>query len=379
MAESKDKKRILMLNYEFPPLGGGASPVSYEIAKRLSETEGYSIDVVTMGFKGLPSYEEINPDLRIHRVWSFRRKKQISYPWEQLIYLITGLFKARKLFKKGGYSKIYTHFIIPSGALAYVLKKLYKVEYVITAHGSDVIGYNPRFDKLYPVLIRPWKKIIDEAETITAPSQYLCDMIQKTYAKPNNKIKWIVNGINKDKFYPMEKEKYILTVCRMVFPKGVQDLITALQKIDFDGWKLKVVGEGPYLETLQNLAVELKVQDKVDFLGWVDNKSEQMKELYGKASIFCLPSHFENMSVTLMESMQSGCCTVAADVGGNKEVIGDAGVLFEAKNPESIAVALNGLLKDPNRISALGKAGEKRLNSSFVWDVILDDYVALLS
>lgn len=42
-------KRILVLNYEFPPLGGGASPVSYELVKGLSETGEYDIDVVTMG------------------------------------------------------------------------------------------------------------------------------------------------------------------------------------------------------------------------------------------------------------------------------------------------------------------------------------------
>ena len=48
----KNKLKILMLNYEFPPLGGGASPVSYEIAKGYTKL-GHDVDVVTMGFKGL--------------------------------------------------------------------------------------------------------------------------------------------------------------------------------------------------------------------------------------------------------------------------------------------------------------------------------------
>ena len=56
-------KKILLLNYEFPPLGGGASPVSYEIAKKLSESGEFDIDVVTMGYKGLDSYEEVNKNL----------------------------------------------------------------------------------------------------------------------------------------------------------------------------------------------------------------------------------------------------------------------------------------------------------------------------
>ena len=44
-------KKILVLNYEFPPLGGGASPVSFEIAKRLSETGEFDVDAITMGYK----------------------------------------------------------------------------------------------------------------------------------------------------------------------------------------------------------------------------------------------------------------------------------------------------------------------------------------
>ncbi len=50
------KLNILILNYEFPPLGGGASPVSYEIAKGYAKL-GHDVSVVTMGFSGLPNCE----------------------------------------------------------------------------------------------------------------------------------------------------------------------------------------------------------------------------------------------------------------------------------------------------------------------------------
>ena len=54
---SKKKLRVLMLNYEFPPLGGGASPVSYEIAKGYT-TLGHDVTVVTMHMKGLKEFEK---------------------------------------------------------------------------------------------------------------------------------------------------------------------------------------------------------------------------------------------------------------------------------------------------------------------------------
>ena len=78
----KIKMKILMLNYEFPPLGGGASPVSYEIAKGYAKL-GHKVDVVTMGYKNLPKFE-IKEGINIFRVKCWRSKKEICHPWEQL-------------------------------------------------------------------------------------------------------------------------------------------------------------------------------------------------------------------------------------------------------------------------------------------------------
>ena len=64
--------RILMLNYEFPPLGGGASPVSYELAKGYAKL-GHEVDVVTMGYKDLKEFE-IKEGINIYRVKCLRSK-----------------------------------------------------------------------------------------------------------------------------------------------------------------------------------------------------------------------------------------------------------------------------------------------------------------
>ncbi|MCA9485852.1 MAG: glycogen/starch synthase, partial [Nanoarchaeota archaeon] len=77
--------RILMLNYEFPPLGGGASPVSYEISKGLVKL-GHRVDVVTMGYRDLEQVEK-KEGINVYRVKCMRSKKEICHPWEQLSYL----------------------------------------------------------------------------------------------------------------------------------------------------------------------------------------------------------------------------------------------------------------------------------------------------
>ena len=70
-----NRLNILVLNYEFPPIGGGAGVVAYDISKRLAEA-GHRVTVVTMGFEQLPSYEE-KDGMRIYRVKCIRKNQKI--------------------------------------------------------------------------------------------------------------------------------------------------------------------------------------------------------------------------------------------------------------------------------------------------------------
>lgn len=362
--------RILMLNYEFPPLGGGASPISYEIAKQLSKIGDLKIDLITMGFKDLPSEEKLNDNLTIHRVRCLRTKKEICHPWEQLTYLFAGYKKAKELLKKNDYAICYSHFIIPTGALAWKLKRKFNLPYVITSHGSDVLGYNPRFKLLYPLLIRKWRKIVKNAMFITTPSRFLGEKIIEILPEVTNKIKVIHNGIDQNKFLAHPKENRILMVARLLDYKGVQDVIKALTLIKLKTWEVDIVGEGPLKEELIEQVKRSNLDDKVFFHGWVDNKSVEMKNLYGKASIFISASYFENLSVVLLEALSAGCHVLASDVGGNPEVIKEDN-LFPAKNSKALALKLKKLIN-----SLEIKQGV--VPNKFHWEGIITQYSDLL-
>ena len=101
-----------MLNYEFPPIGGGAAPVSYDIAKRLAE-RGHNIDVVTMGFDKLP-FREKKDGIDIHRVKCFRSKSMVCHPWEQLSYILSAIVYINKNLCVKEYDLCFAHFIIPT-------------------------------------------------------------------------------------------------------------------------------------------------------------------------------------------------------------------------------------------------------------------------
>jgi len=315
-----DQKRILLLNYEFPPLGGGASPVSYEIAKGYIEF-GHQVDVVTMGFKGLPIFEQ-KDGINIYRVKCLRSKKELCHPWEQVTYLIFGWLKCKELCKKNKYDICHCHFIIPTGILALKLKKKFALPYIITSHGSDVLGYNPRFRYLYLLLKRKWQHIILEAELTVVPSKFLQTEIKKII--PQARISLVPNSIDLKRFRPLTKENRILLVARLFKNKGMQDVFEALRPLANDlklnGWKVDVVGDGPDRKFLEDKARNCDLTSIIEFHGWIDNNSEALEKIYGRAKIFVSASRFESFGLAVLEAMSSGCYCLVSDIAGHRQL-----------------------------------------------------------
>jgi glycosyltransferase involved in cell wall biosynthesis len=337
------KRQILILNYEFPPLGGGASPVSYEIAKGYVKL-GHKIDVVTMGFKGLPS-KDVKDGIRIFRVPCLRSKKEICHPWEQLSFLRNAKKFLRRHMKKNNYDVCHCHFIIPTGVIALWLKKKFGLEYIITSHGSDVLGYNNKrsFKYIYPLIKKPWKKIVENAKYTITPSKFLQGKILEITKKGNFIV--IPNGIDKEKFKPMKKEKKILVVARLFENKGVQDILDTLKSIDLHDWKVDIVGEGPYRDFLEKKARENGIKDKVKFHGWIDNNSIKMKELYGKAKIFISASWFESFGLTVLEAIQASCYPLLSDIEGHKQFDLKESNYFKLGDSQELSIKIKDLIE----------------------------------
>jgi glycosyltransferase involved in cell wall biosynthesis len=360
-------KNILVLNYEFPPLWWGASPVSYEISKWYVEL-WYNVDVITMWFWDLAEFEVLDW-INIHRVKCLRTKKQVCYPWEQLTYIYSWYKKAKQLLKQKKYDICHCHFIIPTWVIAQKLKKNFWLNYIITAHWSDVLGHNPKFSLLYKILKNPWKNIIKNSKNIISPSRFLKNSIEKYYWK-SDKIVVIPNWIDKNKFQPLKKQKYILTVARLQKWKAIQDLLEAVKDIDLWEWKIKIVWEWPYEKELKRLVKKYDLEKKVNFLWWIDNKWKQMKELYWKASIFCQPSYFENASIVLLEAMQSWCALIARNTWWNPETVNKKWLF---NNISDLKKEIKFFIKNETLLEELQKENINRIKK-FEWNKIILDY-----
>jgi len=174
--------RILVLNYEYPPLGGGAAYVGQEITSRYLK-QGHQVTVVTMNFGDLAS-KEIDGCLTIYRVDFMRSKPEISYPHELLSYVISARKFLKIYLKKENHDICHCHFLVPTGLIAIWAKEKFGLNYLVTIHGSDVPGYNPdRFRFLHLFTGSVISKILRQSSGLVSPSRYLGDLLKKSANK----------------------------------------------------------------------------------------------------------------------------------------------------------------------------------------------------
>jgi glycosyltransferase involved in cell wall biosynthesis len=372
--------RVLMLNYEFPPIGGGGAPSTFNLARNVVRL-GHEVDVITMGFQGIPSRETVD-GVGVYRVPCFRRRQMVCDTREMATYVLSGLARAVALSRSRSYDLANAHFIFPTGPVGYALKRLAGLPHVLTARGSDVPGHNPNRFRLDHRLLAPaWRQIVRDADAVAAVSNDLKGKIQRHV--PDVRVTVIPNGVSPlgESAAPTssglvsaeERARRILVVTRLHEFKGVQYLLRAVSDHRLD-YEVHVVGEGPYRDALERQAAAL--DGKVRFWGWLDRTEAGLRDLYRRCGIFVFPSEQEGAPAALLEAMSEGLAVVAANSAGTPEVVGDAGLLVRPRDPADIARAL-GELAGPAVIGEYGRRARERVAGRFDWGVVAEQYVAL--
>jgi glycosyltransferase involved in cell wall biosynthesis len=245
---------------------------------------------------------------------------------------------------------------------------------VITAHGSDVPGYNPnRFRALHPLLAPAWKRVVGQASEIISPSQSLAHLMRAHHYRGPLGI--IPNGYHtRDVATTRHVPGRLLVVSRLFERKGVQYLLKALEGCDRP-LDLHIVGDGPHLATLKQIAQRLHSRVVVHFHGWLDNTSSAFRELMETASIFALPSEAENFPNALLEAMAAGLAIITTSGTGCAEVVGPTAILVPPRDPAGIRAAIERLSAEPALCDELGRAAHARVHGVFAWRAIAEQYV----
>lgn len=205
---------------------------------------------------------------------------------------------------------------------------------------------------------------------------------------PAEKITVIPMGIDIDRFRPDEvarirlrrelgigkEEKVILFTGRMVWEKGIYDLLYAAKLVSLDSrlrndaLRFLVVGKGPESDGVKNRVREMGVEHLFTFIE--SYPYHKMHEMFSMADIFVLPSIStrtwkEQFGMVLIEAMACGLPVISTLSGSIPEVVGDAGILVQPNDPGGLSVAIINLLTDDTLRQEMGKKGRERVVNEF--------------
>jgi L-malate glycosyltransferase len=269
-------------------------------------------------------------------------------------YSLKPINELKSLIKKEKIDILHCH-LFRSQFFGYILKKIYfpNIKLIFHEHGEIFRK------KWYSVtFLRLAKK---DVNLFIAVSKVTKEKLIKYAGINSNKIRVLYNFINLDKFNPKalgkynrNKEKGKLGIKRKDFVigfvghlnkiKGCEYLIKSIFYIQIPNFKVVIAGDGQERKNLENLCREFNIQDKIIFLGYIENTLS----IYSIIDVLVVPSIFESFGIVVLEAQASGIPVVAAKTTGLTEIITDkeSGLLFKLKNCKDLAKKIGIVFKD---------------------------------
>lgn len=278
--------------------------------------------------------------------------------------------KVAKILKKEKIQVIHTHNTQPffDGTLAAILSEVKSL--IHTDHARH-------FPDKFRYMIAEWL-VSHYAYRIVGVSDHTVENLHK-YEKIN-KLKTVViqNGVD-ERAFEIEVDKdevkkslgipqysFVVGVgVRLAKQKGIHQLIYAMSEVvkEIPQAVLVIAGTGEEQENLQQLAIELKLQNCVIFIGARTDIPVVLKAF----DVYALPSYWEGLPMVILESMASGCPIIATDVGGVSNAItnGVNGILIKPRSPVEIKDAIIDLYKNETKRQLFVENGREIFRKNF--------------
>jgi glycosyltransferase involved in cell wall biosynthesis len=382
--------RILVLNYEYPPLGGGAAVATAALAHGLSE-RGVAVDVVTAGpgpdgeRRSAERPEQLEDGgLTVYRVKSRRTGVHQAGMGDAASYLVAALPVIRGLLRSHKYDAIHVFFSLPTGALLPLLR-LRGTPVVVSLRGSDVPGYDPHNSSLQRAhwLLAPLTRWIwRRADRVVAVCESLGQLALRTW--PDLRYAVVPNGVDLTLFHPAapatrpaSRRIRCIAVARLIERKGLGDLIRALALLEPGRFELEIVGGGADGDVLRDLADQLGVAGDVRFLGPLSRAgvAERLRE----ADLFTLPSSAEAFGNVFAEALASGLPIVGSATGGIPDLVehGSNGLLVSPGDVHALAGAIRYLGEDPELRAEMALRNRAKAEATLEWTQVTRRYLSI--
>ncbi|HLC49511.1 MAG TPA: glycosyltransferase family 4 protein [Candidatus Andersenbacteria bacterium] len=364
-----------MINFEYPPLGGGGGVATHDIARELAKR--HNVHVLTTAFRDLP-YAEVLGNVTIHRVRVFGRT---TLPTATFLSLITfapaAFFAGIRIMMKMKFDVLYALFVIPSGLPAVFLSKLFRVPFVLTFIGGDIYdpskGISPHRHILLRAIIR---FIASSAKALTAISHdtktrtiELHGVTQEITVVPIGLMPKDVPSASRAQLGYLEDDIICVSIGRLVPRKGYDILLKAWQNIP--DAKLVIIGNGPLKAELAQHIQEYGLTDRVQLLGQVDE--QQKLQILLIADMYVSAAQHEGFGIVFLEAMHAGLPIIAANDGGQTDFLtdGEHAFLLPPHDFRAISRAVIALIQNKELRIQMG-----RKNKEAVQEYYLDRTVA---
>jgi glycosyltransferase involved in cell wall biosynthesis len=355
-----------------PTVGGGELQLERLLPHLVRR--GVAVTVLTRGFPGQPR-REVSGGAIVHRSALSGRSaaSSIAFVGEGLTRLVPLAVRRHSI--------LHAHGALSEGTIALAATAM-GVPAVVTVFGTGWMGDFERLaSKPAGRLRRRW--LLQRAWFIALSAESKNEL--EGLGAPSEHIFEIPNGVDCDVYRPALPEERTrlreelgwapgttaVYVGRLEHIKGADTLIRALAQVD--GLRLVIVGDGSARETLEQLAVDQGVADRVRFVGFSDRVQDHLRA----ADAFLLASRGEGMSNAILEGMASGLACVANATSGVPQLLGSGrGIIVPADNSDAWSDALRTIVDKPAAREELGRAASEFVRAGYSLDLSADRLVA---
>ena len=360
--------RVLMLNNEYPPLGGGTATVNQELLQEFVNMKDIQVDLVTAGTQDTLLTEELSPEIHLYRLPVKNACLHHATNRDLIEYYLRALKLSWKLTAQHQYDLIFAWCSVPAGFLALNLSYLRKLPYIVRVSGPDIPGFEERYKSIYPILTPLLKRTWHSASRVIAKCEGESELLQQTSQQITPEI--IRNGIRTESFPYRERRDFtsplkIVCVGRLIERKGQSLLFQALRELlDKDvAATVTLIGTGDAERKYRTMVSELGIENSVHFEGYVPREDLPNRLIH--FDLFALPSENEGMSVATLEALAAGLPIISTETGGAKELVdsGMNGYLFPVGDLEQLVRCIDSFVTEPSRLNEFSAASRRKAES----------------
>ncbi len=358
------------------PTMGGSGIIATELGLKMAE-RGHDVHFITSNTPFRIQFQR--PNITLHQV-DVNQYAVFQYP----PYDITLATKIAEVINAYDLDVLHMHYAVPHAICGILARQIARkdVKIVTTLHGTDitVLGYDS-------TLREAIKFGIEESDVVTSVSHALIEETMQVI-NPDKNIVTVYNFINEKDFtvntnaelkrnYAIPDDYKVIThVSNFRKVKRIQDIIQTFKKVRSQlKVKLLLIGDGPELSKMRQLAKRLGIADDVLFIG----KQEQVAPFYQLSDLFLLMSEKESFGLVLLEAMYCGVVCIGTRAGGIGEVIqhDKTGLLVDVGDTEAASRYAVKLLTDDVYYRKLQEEMLVDINERFASDHITNQYEQL--